>query len=159
MNTDMNINPDILGPGLWFKIHVDAVQAITDDLKEAFAININALCTIFKCTVCQKHFSDFIKLHPLIDYWYIEDNGRDIGFYKWSWELHNQVNRRLGKYEPKLFESYEYYTNPEIGACFNCGEQKSTQSDSRTRTILTPYQEPQPSKSLASTMLKLIPRN
>ena len=65
----------------------------------------------------------FIDTHPFIGYRNITNNtGKDIGFFKWTWELHNQVNKFLNKYEPTLIESYNFYTNPEHSACFNCGE-------------------------------------
>jgi hypothetical protein len=112
--------------GMWYAIHIDGIYAITDDLKKAFEININAKCDNFKCKKCQPHFRKFIDTHPLKNYWNIRDaNGRDIGFFKWTWELHNAVNKFLNKYQPTFEEAYNYYSNSEVGACFNCGD-KST---------------------------------
>lgn len=113
-----------LGPGYWDKMHVDAVTAVTDFLKEAFIININANCDKFKCKKCQAHFRKFIDTHSFKDYWNVKDSkGRDIGFFKWTWEFHNEVNRELKKYEPTLEESYAFFSDSEIGACFNCGNE------------------------------------
>lgn len=108
--------------GLWFKIHIDAAHAVTDELKRSFEININHTCDNFKCKKCQPHFRKFIDTHPFFKYWNIKDEkGRDIGMFQWSWELHNQVNRFLNKPQPGLMEAYEYYVDSEAGACFNCG--------------------------------------
>lgn len=115
--------PEKVGPGYWHCIHVDAANAVTDELKRAFVININARCDHFKCKKCQGHFRKFIDSHPLKHYWNIKDNkGNDIGFFKWTWELHNQVNRFLKKYEPSLEEAYGYYSKSDAGVCFDCGK-------------------------------------
>lgn len=123
-----------IGPGIWFKIHIDGVKAITDELKNAFIHNINALCDNFKCKNCQDHFRKFIDNIPLINYWNIKDDkGSDIGFFKWTWELHNQVNKFLGKYEPTLEEAHKYYSSADTGVCFDCGDK--TPSEQRTLAI------------------------
>jgi hypothetical protein len=99
-----------------------AARATTDNLKEAFIVNINALCDNFKCKKCQQHFRKFIEKYDLKDYWNIYDSkGRDYGFFKWAWELHNHANGSLGKYKPSLEESYNYYTQSDAGVCTTCG--------------------------------------
>jgi len=100
---------------------MDGVMATNDKLKEAFIININALCDNFKCKKCQPHFRKFIDTHNFKDYWYIKNtNGKDIGFFKWTWELHNQVNKFLGKNQPSLEDAYNFYANSDVGACSSC---------------------------------------
>lgn len=114
-----------IGPGIWFKIHSDAIAATTQSLKESFIININALCDGFKCKHCQPHFRKYINEHPIKNYFNIKNkNGIDIGIFQWTWEFHNAVNLRLGKHQPTLEESYEYFTNNTVGACYECGENK-----------------------------------
>jgi hypothetical protein len=138
MDTSIFSDPTKIGPGIWFKIHIDAKSAVTDLLKQAFIVNINALCDNFKCKKCQPHFRKFIDTHPLKDYWNIKNsNGADIGFFKWSWELHNQVNKFLDKYQPTLEEAYAFYSDSEAGACFNCGAdaKPSNVPELRTRAI------------------------
>jgi hypothetical protein len=144
MDVSIFADPAKIGPGIWFKMHTDAIMATTDSLKEAFIININATCDNFKCKKCQPHFRKFIDTYPLKNYWNIKDSkGRDTGFFRWTWELHNQVNKFLGKYEPTFEESYEFFSDNEAGACFNCGNNRlptNTSSDNtnveqRTRAI------------------------
>lgn len=173
MDVSIFTDPAKIGPGIWFKMHMDAIKAITDALKDAFIININALCDNFKCKKCQPHFRKFIDTHPLQNYWNIRDGqGRDIGFFKWTWELHNQVNIFLKKYEPTLDEAYAFFSDSEAGACFNCGSQTATTqhssshppevtniSEQRTRAIppiLTLYRE---SGDVKPQPFKLIPRS
>jgi hypothetical protein len=114
-----------IGPGIWFKIHTDGIAAITQSLKESFIVNINALCDGFKCKHCQPHFRKYINEHPIENYFNIKNKkGIDIGIFQWTWEFHNAVNLRLGKHQPTLEESYEYFTNNTIGACTECGQNK-----------------------------------
>lgn len=127
-----------IGPGIWFKIHSDGIAATTQSLKESFIININALCDGFKCKHCQPHFRKYINEHPLINYFNIKNSkGIDIGIFKWTWEFHNEVNSRLGKYQPTLEESYEYYTNNTIGACHDCGQNKDINIKKEVKDIKT----------------------
>jgi hypothetical protein len=144
MDTNIFTDPAKIGPGIWFTMHIDAIAANTDQLKESFVVNINALCDNFKCKKCQPHFRKFIDTHNFKDYWNLKDNReRDIGFFKWTWELHNQVNKFLNKYQPSFDEAYNYYSDSEIGACFNCGG-NNVQEPLVTRaipSILTLYRE------------------
>lgn len=169
MDISIFSDPTRIGPGIWFGMHLDAIVAMTDALKEAFIINVNNLCDNFKCKKCQPHFRKFIDTHPLRNYWNIRDaKGRDIGFFQWTWELHNQVNRFLKKYEPTLDEAYAFFSSTEAGACFNCGGE-STSNDSTAQTkeiieqrtraippILTIYRE---SGDVKAKPFKLIPIN
>lgn len=140
MDTSIFADPTKIGPGIWFDLHVEAVHSITDALKEAFIVNTNAKCDNFKCKKCQPHFRKFIDTHNWKDYWNIRDaKGRDIGFFKWTWEMHNQVNKFLGKYQPTLEEAYEFFANAEAGACFDCGgtadKSKQPQAPKPTDTV------------------------
>lgn len=126
MDISIFSNPVKIGPGIWFKMHSDGVKAINDELKRAFEINVNYTCDNFKCKTCQPHFRKFIDTHPFKNYWNIHDiKGRDIGFFKWTWELHNQVNKFLNKYQPTLEEAYDFFNDTEAGACFNCSGQNN----------------------------------
>ncbi len=114
-------NPSIVGPGMWYKMHVDALNATTDEHKRTFIVNINKSCDTFKCMKCKMHFRKFIDDHPFMYYWNLKDSkGRDVGFFKWTWELHNNVNKMLGKYQPSFDEAYDLY-NDENAICTDCG--------------------------------------
>ena len=165
MDTSIFSDPAKIGPGIWFSIHIDAVNAVTDDRKVSFEIKINDLCDNFKCKKCQPHFRRFIEDHPFKNYWNIIDSlGRDIGFYKWTWECHNAVNKFLKKPELSLSETYDYFANPEVGACFNCGAAKNNLPpapiiEQRSRaipSIITLYRE---SDKVISKPFRLISKN
>lgn len=154
MDVSVFSDPIKFGPGIWFKMHIDAVEATTDNLKIAFEINIHALCDNFKCKKCQTHFRKFLDKYPLRNYWNIyDDDGKDIGFFKWTWEFHNAVNKYLRKYQPSLKEAYAFYSSPEVGTCTKCGVNKQKDDiEPRSRgipEILTLYRnsnriKPQP---------------
>lgn len=117
MNFSNFSNMKIIGPGLWFDIHVQAIKATTDMLKNAFIININNLQQNMRCGECQTHFAQHLLKHPLLPYWNIPD-----GFFVWSWNFHNAVNIRLGKPFVPYNEAYEFYSNSSLGICTNCGD-------------------------------------
>lgn len=144
MDTSVFTDPVKLGPGIWFTMHVNAVQATSEALKQAFISNINSLCDNFKCLKCQKHFRNFIDTHPFSKYWHIKNNnGREIGFFKWTWELHNDVNKMLNKPQPSLEEAFEFYSNSKVGTCHSCAKPPITMVDKSHRIppILTRYRE------------------
>lgn len=147
MNGSVFSDPKIIGPGTWFKIHTDAINATTPALKDAFVLNINSTCDNFRCKKCQMHFRKFIDNHPLKLYSNLRDaQGRDIGFFKWTWELHNQVNKFLGKPEPTLESAYQFYWDSEANACYNCGNESDDEPSVSPAIpdILTLYREGKP---------------
>jgi hypothetical protein len=120
MNTSKFDDPSKTGAGIWFVIHDMAVTAITDTLKQAYIIYINHLCDNFRCLNCRSHFRNYLDNNPLTNYWNIIENGKDIGFFKWSHEFHNAVNRRLNKLEVEFDEAYKFFSENN-GGCLNCG--------------------------------------
>lgn len=147
---------EIVGPGIWFTIHTQAIKATTDLLKRAFISNINILCDNFRCNNCRQHFREFIIKYPLENYWNIKNNKKeDIGFFQWTWEFHNNVNIKLGKPTPSFGECYNYYSNTELSICLDCGNnQDNVELYSKgIPTILTLYRKtgiitPKPFKSV-----------
>lgn len=161
MQTTFFNDPTVIGPGIWFNMHTTAVHATTDQLKEAFIVYINALCDNFRCQTCRVHFRKFIDTRPLKEYWAIKDNnGNDIGFFKWTWELHNQVNKFLKKYQPSLEEAYTYYSDNSVGVCRTCGgmNKQNTEQPTTNNTISSQEQSAvskfQQKLTLAELMMK-----
>ena len=137
MELTLSSDPKKFGPGLWHKIHTDAITATTDWLKEAFIININVTCDSLPCVKCKTHLREFIDKYPLRNYWNTRDEyGKDIGFFKWTWILHNRVNKFLGKFEPKLEDAYLAYRNINISSCARCNNSDIHPS---ARIIITKY--------------------
>lgn len=121
MQSEKLSNPKIFGPGLWFAIHIQAVIATTRPLKQMFIEFIKNVANNLKCDTCKKHFQNFIDTHPFANYeGMYNSNSIDIGYFTWTWECHNAVNKFLGKYCPSLEEAYSYYSNTQDGYCTNC---------------------------------------
>lgn len=114
MNTQVFYDPILFGPGMWYQIHSDSLLCNTLILKQHFVITINALCNHFRCDDCKIHFRNFIDTHPIQNYFNVKDLDKDVGIFKWTWELHNHVNQRLGKYQPTFKEAYDFYTNEPV---------------------------------------------
>lgn len=111
--------------GIWFLMHLNAVIATSSESKSEFRRQINHLQKNFKCLNCKEHFKKFIDTHPFKNYENIKNSqGKEIGYFKWTWELHDQVNKFLGKYRPSLDEAYKYYTESDNGVCISCSTSK-----------------------------------
>lgn len=115
-----NLDVKLIGPGLWHMIHLLALNAVTDVSKKSFILTINTLCDNFICESCKPHFRKFIDDHSFNHYWNIQYKKEgDYGFFKWSWELHNAVNKRIGlqtfAFEDALFKYKNY-------VCHDCNK-------------------------------------
>lgn len=130
-----------LGPGLWFSIHFDAKNAITDELKDAFERKIENLKNNFPCEKCKPHFIEFVNTHPLQLFRDLtSDTGEDVGFFKWSYIFHDMVNIRLNKKRPTYEDVYNFYYI--FGN--NCS---SCQPDPSTESVETIYHKETEEKS------------
>ena len=76
----------------WDKLHKKSVEANTTELKLEFERYIEFLSHNFPCPKCRPHIKTYLTTHPIQGYHSVED-----GLAKWSWEFHNDVNRRLHK--------------------------------------------------------------
>lgn len=91
-------NPEVVGPGTWWVLHMKA-KAATDDkgIKDFIAFML-FLRENFSCMKCRKHIGEYIDTHPFSDLInYRNSEGERQGMFKWSWLFHNAVNARLGK--------------------------------------------------------------
>lgn len=117
-NSDIKMDIKSIGTGIWYMLHVLAINAVDDKSKEAFIITVNSLCNNFGCDHCQKHFRRFIDEHSFTDYWnIITEKKEDIGFFQWTWELHNNVNIKLNKQVLSLEKALLQYKS---SVCKNC---------------------------------------
>ena len=97
-----SIDPIYIGPGIWYIIHSQALSDLYhEENKEEYVLLINSIADNFPCDLCKIHFKQYIKEHPIEDYFNIKltdiDNSDNIGLFYWSWKYHNSVNTRLGK--------------------------------------------------------------
>ena len=134
-----------LGSGIWYTLHKTASLAKTPQEKDVFISNVKNLAETFGCTKCRIHFQEFIETHPFNKYWSIKDTqGRDIGMFQWTWELHNAVNKRIGKPVIPFDTAYKYYTTMEAEVCSECAipvnseqEKDITIADSQVSNVVS----------------------
>lgn len=92
------------GPGHWDYMHRCAANADNDVRKKFIIDMLDMQCISFGCETCRK---DFMHLwvneysHNLAEYWnrYYKMKGKiyDVGMLLLTVDLHNEVNKKLGK--------------------------------------------------------------
>src|SRR5687767_7740845 len=111
----MDINKD--GKGIWFVIHTLALNF--NGKTDYFEWMMNTLSDNFGCDLCKPHIKKFMIDHPFKNYMNIYYKNEDIGYFKWTWELHNNVNKRLNKPILAFDEALNLYKNM---ICKNCDQ-------------------------------------
>jgi len=117
-------DPKSFGPGAWLVIHILAYHAKTNESKRDFEAAMHNICSGLKCNNCKVHCGDYLKNHPIKNYWDVKNkNGVDIGMFKWSWNFHNAVNQRLGKETMDFDTAYHLYSEDSDMVCTkDCGD-------------------------------------
>lgn len=109
---------EAIANGTWYVIHLMARSAVDQQTKEAFIQLMNTLAQSYWCERCRRHMNDYLRSHPIAPFWNYRDvNSREIGMFKWAWQFHNAVNRRLGKPEVSWEDAYVAYYEPEVHIC------------------------------------------
>lgn len=121
-------DPKIIGPGIWVQIHIMGVLAVDEKGKQKFIDFMWFQAETFPCENCRKHINQYLQSHPF-DHLYNakNDEGEEIGMFKWSWMFHNTVNTRLRK--PYMdwntaWEMYKGYRQGVVPCTENCGDDK-----------------------------------
>jgi len=132
-------NPTIVGPGVWFSIHLKARDAVTPDKKKQFIEYIQQLSEEFPCLKCRTHIQEYLSTNPFDDFYTIvNEDGIDIGLFKWSWIFHNTVNTRLGKPYMEWETAWSSYNNTDDGDMI-CSQEcdKDSNVDSVDTDVIT----------------------
>jgi hypothetical protein len=95
---------------IWRKIHVKAKAATDKKSQYKFRKYIKHLIKYGSCKECTDELGKYYqRLHP-DNYKKMRDNcGNKVGYFYWSWELHNHVNRKLGKPVHEYRHAYTHY--------------------------------------------------
>lgn len=108
------------GPGVWFSIHLLALNAQDTCSKKVFIKYMERLKETFPCAKCRKHMERYMNANPIQEFW-----DKENGFFKWSWIFHNAVNIRLGKKFLDYEEALNLYTDNIIACNKGCDESSS----------------------------------
>ena len=103
----MQFSPSVWGPFFWHTIHIVALgysknPTYTDkkcakEFYESFAF-------LIPCSVCREHYKEHLVAKPITTFL---DSRTDL--IKWTIDIHNKVNKMLGKPEWTLDEVLTYY--------------------------------------------------
>jgi len=103
----LKMPPEVWGPIFWHTIHIAAMgypEKPTYSQKKAAKEFFESLIFLLPCDKCRKHYTQHLAIKPVTQYL---DRRQDL--FKWTVDLHNEVNASLQK--PRLSESevIEYY--------------------------------------------------
>jgi hypothetical protein len=108
----MKLPPSVWGPLFWHTIHIVALgypQAPTYAQKRAAKEFYESLGVLIPCPVCREHYQQHLQKVPITPHL---DRRDDL--FKWTVNLHNEVNALLGK--SRMLESDVVYYYRRIGA-------------------------------------------
>ena len=117
-------DPKKVGPGVWYTLHLKAKLATEQSSKDDFVKEIYFHYHNFPCLNCRTHIQEYVDSHSLKPFMtLIDENGVDVGLFKWTWFFHNTVNKRLGKLYMDWETAYELYNlgDGQIKPCTDCG--------------------------------------
>lgn len=88
-----------LGPQIWFLMHTFAGSYHSINKETPFLEFINTIRIYLPCNICKSHFQKLLQIYRFDDY---SRNNEDV--LKWTYLLHNAVNKKRGIKSPS-FES------------------------------------------------------
>jgi hypothetical protein len=104
----MHVPPEVWGPFFWHTIHIVALgypQAPAYSDKKAAKEFFESLQHLIPCPICRQHYVSHLVKMPIGP---SLDNRKDL--FRWTIELHNDVNEMLGKRRYTETEIIQYYT-------------------------------------------------
>jgi FAD-linked sulfhydryl oxidase len=104
----MHIPPDVWGPFFWHTLHIAALgypQEPSYSHKKAMKEFFESLQHIIPCPICRDHYASHLSKMPIGP---SLDNRKDL--FRWTIDLHNDVNEMLGKRKYTETEVIQYYT-------------------------------------------------
>lgn len=112
-------HPHVFGPGTWWNLHMDGLNADNYDDQQTYIRNVNKKLAALPCLECRNHAMEYLIKNPVNKF-----SGIEEGYFRWSWEFHNTVNKRLGKPELPYDLAKSLYSNHFNNYCTDCGNEK-----------------------------------
>lgn len=103
----MRFPPSVWGPFFWHTIHITALGYPKDPSysdKKAAKEFYESLAQLLPCPICREHYATHLQKMPLTPHL---DRREDL--FKWTVQLHNEVNASLGKPRVTEAESLVFY--------------------------------------------------
>mgnify|MGYP005677495805 FL=1 len=102
------MDPKIWGPHAWFFLDTIAINypdSPINETKNNYKNFIKSFIEIIPCNVCKRGIKKIMRQNPLT----LKVLGSRESFVCWMNNIHNKVNKKLGKKIYTLDESIEYY--------------------------------------------------
>jgi len=128
--------PSIWGPHLWFIMHIisfEYPQQPSEYDKRIYHDFYTSLKDVIPCSDCKKHYRDFITQYPITPH--LDTRSSLI---KWVIQVHNFVNKSIGKPELSVQEVLDIYANLKPQSPFvriNLATNKKTTYEKETARI------------------------
>lgn len=103
----MQFPPSVWGPFFWHTIHIVALgypNSPTYTDKKSAKEFYESLAFLLPCAICKEHYKEHLAKNPLTPFL---DSKKDL--LKWTINIHNLVNKKLGKPEWTHEEVMIYY--------------------------------------------------
>lgn len=128
----MGLEPVSWGPHVWAAIHIICLGAPNmfqggDELN--YRKFLESLPYILPCEKCREHLKSHMERYPIDG----ALSGGKTTLFKWSVNLHNAVNRSLGKREMSVEEAMRHWTTVLEGTNVKKKEGQYVQSGCSTR--------------------------
>ena len=110
--TKMRLPPTVWGPIFWHTVHIAALGYSNEPnytQKRAAKEFFEALGHMIPCPTCREHYAVHIHKFPISPHL-----DKRVDLFRWTVNLHNEVNKSLGK--PVLSEMEVIYYYRRIGA-------------------------------------------
>jgi len=108
----MRLPPSVWGPFFWHTIHITALGYSNEPTyaqKRSAKEFYESLVNLIPCPVCRTHYAKHIQLFPISPHL-----DKRVDLFRWTVQLHNEVNKSLGK--PQVTETEAIYYYKRIGA-------------------------------------------
>lgn len=109
----MGIDPNIWGPKMWTMIHLICLQApetMDANVGNTYYMFFSMMPYVLPCDKCREHWLDHVRSFPLE-----QALGSRDKLFRWSVQVHNLVNKSLGKPEISYELALDHWTNVSQG--------------------------------------------
>ena len=128
--------PSIWGPHLWYVMHIisfEYPQQPSEYDKRIYHDFYTSLKDVIPCQDCRKHYREFITRYPISPH--LDSRGSLI---KWVIQVHNFVNKSLGKEELSVAQVLNIYSTLTPQSPFikvNISDNRQSKEEKETNKI------------------------
>jgi hypothetical protein len=103
----MHLPPEVWGPIFWCTLHIVALAYPDEPTyadKKAAKELYNSFSLLLPCPICRSHYVEILKAMPIDSFL-----DKRASLLEWTLNVHNQVNKKLGKREITMNEFLKKY--------------------------------------------------